>query len=1257
MPLEFTINGKPYSVKTEDYPADITLNTFIREYAKLFGTKFYCFEGGCGCCTVTVRFRHPVTHQYQSRGVYTCLTLLNICHGWDIVTIEGLGNRADGYHPLQERLAHFNGSQCGFCSPGFIMQMYSLLEGTKGKITSKEIENSFGGNLCRCTGYRPILDTMKSFASDCEYEFLENDIEDLRLCPKVGKVCDRNCKIPRKLRVDRTRAWYHPQSLPEVFDILDSINDSHYMLVAGNTSQGIYRSRDIEIFIDVNNVTELRSYEVGNVVELGGNMPLTEVIDVLKSTSELRGFEYFRELLKHLDAVASVQVRNLGTIAGNLMIKYEHNEFVSDIFAMLLTVDARIIIANTSSHVSVTLLEFLNFNMTRQIIVKIVLPQWDKDTTMYGTYKIEPRAQHSHAFVNAGFLFSVSGTKILTSRVVFGGINSQFNESTATKRFFKGRNLFDPRTFAEALNILNAELRPDWVLPAPSPEYRKKLALGLFYKFVIKNAPRGYIGRIYLSGGHFPKRPISSGTQYFDTKEELWPVNKPVRKLEAVWQCSGEAHFANDAPHLPDEVWAAFVPATRVLSTVASIDASEALAMEGVIAFYSAKDIPGTNSFVVIGLFQIFENEELFCADIVRYHSQPVGIILAKSNKMAQIAATKVHILYEHNERKKILTPTLKDVIANESAVCQDDSEDEFVKVKEDHLVEKHLGKTRRIRGHFELEGQFHFSIESHTTICIPRQNGLFLYSSTQHMDHVQASITNTLNLPSNRIEIEVRRLGGSFGSRISRCNHVAVGCALASWLSNRPVRFVQSIENNMRISGKRFPCICDYILTTNDKGKIKSFTLNFYEDMGTTVNESPIENFTIPTAANCYNRTDSWVINGTNVITDAPSNTWCRAPGTLEGIAMTENVMEHIARVVKMDPVDVRLNNIPDGSDMKKLLPDFIKQTDYRQRRKNIDVFNGENRWRKRGIAISLMRYPIIYIGQMSAAVAIYHYDGTVLISHGGIEMGQGVNTKAAQVAAYTLGIPLDMVTVKASNTFDGANSLVSGGSVTSETVCLAVRKACNQLLSRMKPIRDKLSNPTWLELVQKSHEENINLFSRQIHKAGDLQGYDVWGLACTEMEVDILTGKWQITRADIVEDTGESLSPLIDVGQIEGGFVQGLGYWLTEKLVYDRQTGELKTFNTWEYKVPGAKDIPIDFRVKLLQNRPNPYGFLRSKTTGEMGICMSICAVFALRHALDSARNDAGIDAWYELGAPTTIEDIVLAAGHTKDDFKLNS
>ncbi|XP_037920951.1 indole-3-acetaldehyde oxidase-like [Hermetia illucens] len=562
-------------MKPEEYPADITLNTFIREYAKLFGTKFYCLEGGCSCCTVTVRTHHPVSNKYYSRAANSCLVLLNICHGWDIVTIEGLGDRRSGYHPLQERLAQFNGTQCGYCSPGMIMNMFSLLEASGGKVSAEEIENSFGGNLCRCTGYRPILETMKSFASDCDYEFVEKecDIEDLRLCSKIGQICDRKCSIPKIAKVDDQRVWYHPRSLSEIFQIFEDIHERRYTLIAGGTAHGVYRrDPNIEVFIEVNNVTELHSYKIGDVVELGANVTLTGMMRVLKEAAARPGFEYFEETLRHLDLVASVQIRNFGTIAGNLMTKHDHNGFVSDIFTILLSIDARIVVANPSSQVERSLIEFFKSDMRHRIIVKIILPQWNKSTTLYGSYKILPRAQHAHALVNAGFHFTFSGSQINSSRIAFGGINPNFTESHATVEFFEGRNLFDPDTFTQSLEILGAELQPDWILPAASPEFRRRLALGLFYKFLIKNAPEGLVKVTYRSGGHLLQRPVSSGTQYFDTNKKEWPVNQPVRKLEALWQCSGEATYSNDIPQMHEEVWAAFVPATRVHATVAKID-------------------------------------------------------------------------------------------------------------------------------------------------------------------------------------------------------------------------------------------------------------------------------------------------------------------------------------------------------------------------------------------------------------------------------------------------------------------------------------------------------------------------------------------------------------------------------------------------------------------------------------------------------------------------------------------------------------
>lgn len=266
-------------------------------------------------------------------------------------------------------------------------------------------------------------------------------------------------------------------------------------------------------------------------------------------------------------------------------------------------------------------------------------------------------------------------------------------------------------------------------------------------------------------------------------------------------------------------------------------------------------------------------------------------------------------------------------------------------------------------------------------------------------------------------------------------------------------------------------------------------------------------------------------------------------------------------------------------------------------------------------------------------------------------------MNTKVTQVAAYHLGIPVELVKVEASDTINGANSNVTGGSISTESVCFAVRKACNTLNDRLKPIKESLkSNATWSEIIKAAFAKNIHLIASEQYKVGDMQNYNVYGLGLTELEVDVLTGNHIIKRVDILEDAGESINPNLDVGQVEGAFVMCLGYWLTEQLVYDRTTGQLLTNRTWNYKPPGAKDIPIDFRIELLAGKPNPAGFLRSKAVGEPPCCIAVSAIFAMEHALHSARKDAGLPReWVRFGAPTTPETFVLNAGNDPSTFGL--
>lgn len=296
------------------FDANYSLNTFIRNNAQLSGTKFMCQEGGCGVCVVTITGHHPATKEVKTWASNSCLTLLSICDGWEITTVEGLGNKKLGYHPIQKKLAHLNGTQCGYCSSGMVMNMYGLLKAKGGKVTAEEVENSFGGNLCRCTGYRPILDAMKSFANET---FSIEDIEDLSAkCPKTGKSCSGTCKSTniKEICSKDGGKWFFPKTIEDVFNAFDAVKGEPYMLVAGNTAHGVYRrSDDIKNFIAVNDIDALQKHEIGEKIVLGGNMSLTETMEVFREVSSKSGFQYCQVLYDHFDLIANVPVRNVST--------------------------------------------------------------------------------------------------------------------------------------------------------------------------------------------------------------------------------------------------------------------------------------------------------------------------------------------------------------------------------------------------------------------------------------------------------------------------------------------------------------------------------------------------------------------------------------------------------------------------------------------------------------------------------------------------------------------------------------------------------------------------------------------------------------------------------------------------------------------------------------------------------------------------------------------------------------------------------
>ncbi|CAD7078521.1 unnamed protein product [Hermetia illucens] len=620
--------------------------------------------------------------------------------------------------------------------------------------------------------------------------------------------------------------------------------------------------------------------------------------------------------------------------------------------------------------------------MNKKIIIKIIVSARPAKEYIFNSYKIMPRAQNAHAYVNASFLIQMSGEIVQSAHA--------------------------------------------------SPEFRRTLACGLLYKFILGAAPEGSVKEEFKSGGDILRRPLSTGSQIFDTRKDMYPVTKPIPKVEALVQCSGEAFYMNDLAPIPGELWAAFVHATQVNSKIAKIDPADALKIPGVVAFYCAKDIPGEKH--------------------LRGKRLPLGVIIAESPELAKEASDAVKVIYEKMEG--VVMPTMADVFENKAFHRIQES----TKASKDNDEKIFAKQSKHIQGNFDIGGQYHYTMEPQTCVCIPTEDGMDVYSASQWMALTQCAISNALNMTSSKIFVQIRRLGGGYGFKISRSVQIACSCALACLLLNRPVRFVQSLESMMNSLGKRYACHSDYEVDVDEKGKIAKLGNIFYEDCGSALNDDPTNFLTKLTATNCYEVNAGWNIVGKTVKTDAPSHTWCRGPGPLEGIAMIENIMEHIAYETQQDPVDVRYKNLKPGIKMETLLPDFLKSTEYKARKKEIIDFNRKNRWRKRGLGLAVMQYPIHYFGIQPATVTIYQSDGSVSVSHGGIEMGQGINTKAAQVAAYTLGIPLEQIRIHPSDSFNGANAIVTGGGVASESVCYAIKKACEELLERMRPFRDTL-------------------------------------------------------------------------------------------------------------------------------------------------------------------------------------------------------
>uniref|UniRef100_A0A4W3HNY8 Xanthine dehydrogenase-like n=1 Tax=Callorhinchus milii TaxID=7868 RepID=A0A4W3HNY8_CALMI len=1255
------VNGVFYNVKDED--PQMPLSEYLRSVLQLRGTKTMCHEGGCGSCIVVVECDNPIMPGRVVKAINSCLcpigSLLSM-KNHQVITVEALGSVKKGLHPIQQRLADYNGSQCGYCSPGFVMQMYGFLKNNPSP-SSQQVEDNFDGNVCRCTGYRSILDAMKSFARDTDVEKQESviDIEDLQTCPRTKQAFNQTY-LPKELscvcHVKNTKKalfskndteWFQPTTLTELYLLVHEHVTKAVKLVHGDTAKGVYKQDGpYNILIDVKGISELYTVTMEeHGLKVYSNVSLSTLIGSLKKFSNES--PCYSTIANLLLKVANEPVRNAAGWAGNLMMKWKHREFPSDVFVALEAAGTRVIVAHISEIKQYTLLEFLHVDMKGKVLLYLEIPKHPESEIMR-IYKVMPRVQNAHTYVTGGFRARLTvwdeNRTVESISLVYNGINKDFIHAFATEQYLQYKDITSNDTLQGALAVLAEEIVPDGddALLA-SVEYRKNLALNLFYKFILL-LNENVVSPQNRSAPATLTRPVSTGKQVFKSKPEEYPLTKPMPKLSAYFQTSGEACFIDDTLPLPNELFGALVLSTKGNATLAGINSTEALSIPGAAAVLTAKDIPGSNTFMPAPN----DEEEIFSSGPLLYAGQSVALCVADSNELALKMVQAVKVTYK-DEMPPIVS--LDDAIEKKSFFP---SSGEVLHVGDAETAVS--SSPHKIEGEIRAGEQYHLHMETQICRCVPTEDGLEVQPASQWLDFTQNAIAGAVGLQAKDINMSVKRLGGAYGGKASRSNLIACASAVAATVLRRPVRCMMDLSTNMKAIGKRHSYITKYKVGFNEDGTLNGIIMTYYCDSGCSANDKEVTEC-IMFSDNAY-KCENWQLNAVSLKTNRAAHTWCRAPGSKPNIFFMETILEHVAKALSMDPLIVKQRNLYAQGDItplgfalpycsiQELYSSQLTKVDVEGRMQAINQFNAENRWKKKGLGIVPLKYGLNWSsGYYLCTVSIFASDATLIITHGGIESGQGLNTKVAQVCAYSLGIPIEYISIKKTTTVSSPNSAPTGGSITSELNCMGVLHCCEKLKERMKPVKDKLPPDTsWKDLVAACFNAKVNLTAQDWvwpdEQPDNGPQYNSYGVTVAEAELDVLTGENQIVQVDILFDCGESMNPDIDIGQVEGAFIMGMGYWLTEKMVYDPKTGSVLNPGTWEYKPPFSKDIPIRFNIEFLTDAPNPLGVLRSKASGEPPQCMSCSTLFAVKRAIEAAREDVGDKSYFPLHGPATVD-----------------
>jgi xanthine dehydrogenase large subunit len=745
---------------------------------------------------------------------------------------------------------------------------------------------------------------------------------------------------------------------------------------------------------------------------------------------------------------------------------------------------------------------------------------------------------------------------------------------------------------------------------------------------------------------------------------------------------TGEAVFTDDMPELRGTLYAALVtsPVAHGELVGEGIDRAALLSQHGVVAVFTARDIPGENNCGPIA-----HDDPFLAAGKVAYVGQPVAVVVAREMCYAREAAARAQV--------KVFE--LPAIITIEQALDAGSFVLPTKTVTRGDAAGAIAAAPHRLSGRTRTGQQEQFYLEGHITYAVPREDGqLTLYTSSQHPEGNQREAAAALNLSTKDVEAICRRMGGAFGGKEGNASIFSQSAALAAFKLKRPVKLRVNRDDDMMITGKRHDFRADYEVGFDDSGRILGLDVTLASRCGHSIDYSgPVNDRAMLHIDNCYHLPHLRLVSH-RCRTHTQSSTAFRGFGGPQGMFAVETVIDAIARHLGKDPLEVRRLNlysapVPGGDPgtmtthygqviedfvADRIIDDLETSADYRSRRAEVQAFNAGSQRRKRGLALTPLKFGISFtatvLNQGGALVNVFN-DGSISVNHGGTEMGQGLNTKMAQVAASGLGVPVSWVRVTATDTQKVPNASATAASSGADINGAAIQNACEQLRARLAPVAAGMLGCSaaevqlaggqalgggrsvgWKDLAKQAWLQRVGLSVAGFYRTPEI-GYDnvnlqgrafyyyCYGASVTETEIDTLTGEWWVRRVDILHDVGRSINPALDRGQVEGGYIQGLGYMAMEECLWDGK-GRLLTHGPSTYKIPVAGDVPEAFHVRLFDNqniKPTPH---RSKATGEPPLMLALSAFFALKDAVSAV---GGHRVPVALDAPATPERILLA------------